>query len=66
MQAEQDGSDISMSSEEAEMFRQTAEKESEEVRQLQVKLQRQSELVGELRAEIATLTATRGAQAILA
>jgi chromosome segregation ATPase len=36
------------------------------VRQLREKLLEQSQLVGELRAEIATLMATRGAQAILA
>jgi chromosome segregation ATPase len=61
----QDESDISMSSGEAEAFDRKAASESEEVRQLQEQLQKQSELVGELRAEIATLTATRGAQAIL-
>ena len=65
-QLAQDESDISMSSGEADVFQQTAEKDSQEVRQLQEKLQTQSELVGELRAEIATLTATRGAQSILA
>lgn len=62
----QDESDISMSSGEAELFHQKAAADSQEVRQLQEKLQKQSELIGELRAEIATLTATRGAQAILA
>jgi len=63
---EQDESDISMSSCEAEAFQQKVKSEPQEVRQLQEKLQRQSELVGELQAEIATLTATRGAHAILA
>ncbi len=62
---EQDDSDISMSSGEAEAFQQQAASESEQVRELQGKLQKQNELIGELEAEIATLTATRGAQAIL-
>lgn len=61
----QDESDISMSSGEAEAFRQKAAADSEQVRLLQDQLQRQSEIIGELRAEIATLTATRGMQAIL-
>lgn len=61
----QDESDISLSSAEAEAFQQSARNESQEVHQLREKLQEQSELVGELQAEIATLTATRGAQAIL-
>jgi chromosome segregation ATPase len=60
-----DESDISVSSAEAEAFAHKADFESQQVRDLQEKLQKQSELVGELRAEIATLTATRGAQAII-
>jgi chromosome segregation ATPase len=60
-----DESDISVSSAEAEAFAYKADVESQQVRDLQDKLQKQSELIGELRAEIATLTATRSAQTIL-
>jgi chromosome segregation ATPase len=60
-----DESDISVSSTEAEAFAHKADSESQQVRDLQKKFQEQSELVGELRAEIATLTATRGALAIM-
>ena len=59
-----DESDISVSSCEAEAFAHNADSKSHQVRELQDKLQKQSELVGELQAEIATLTATRGALAI--